>query len=282
MTSIRKFLIVAATTAITAGAALLLAAPANAQPAQILIGPKQYFAGEVNNNFGSSELSVLGCPSPSVTPGSATSIDGHPMPGQTVSARWFPVPPPVPVGSDWLGYTGKAHKLSVDLITNWFQQPISVVTHITDLTSYNTPFAIPTTLSLPCNATYQMVFMPLNGGKNAMSSTAKLTLKSPRIVTILPPTATAANIIVLHGTGFVPATTYTLAECSQTNWIAPENPCLSANTVTVTTDTSGAFSTPFTPLPCTNVLPSTCYIGAPTPTGVDTITLAGADKIIVS
>ena len=52
--------------------------------------------------------------------------------------------------------------------------------------------------------------------------------------------------------------------------------------MTATTDTTGAFSTPFTPLPCTNILPSTCYVGAPTPTGVDTVTLAGADKIAVS
>jgi hypothetical protein len=284
MTSIRKFLTVAVAgaVAITAGGALLLAAPANAQPAQILIGPKQYFAGEVDGNSGSSVLSVLGCPSPSVAPGSAATSDGHPMPGQTVSAQWFPVPPPVPVGSDWLGYTGKAHKLGVDLITSWLEPPISVITSIGQLTSYNTPLAIPTTLSLPCDATYQMVFLPLGGGDNAMSSTVKLTLGSPRIVTILPPTAPHPNTVILQGTGFVPTTTYTLVECSRTNWVAPKDPCLKANAVTVTTDSTGAFSTPFKPLPCTNRRPSTCYVGAPTPTGVDTITLAGADKIVDS
>jgi hypothetical protein len=204
------------------------------------------------------------------------------MPGQTVSAEFFPVPPPVAVGSTLVGYTGRASKINVTLVTNLGEPPLSYVTHIALLTTYNTPAPIPVTLNLPCNATYQMMFTPVTGGKNAKTSIVHLTLKSPQIVTIPTPVTTAAALIDLHGSGFVPATNYRIAECSQTNWVVTQNPCLTSNSVAVTTDTSGSFTHTFDPLPCAAAgVPSLCWVGAPTPQGIDTITLAGADRIIV-
>ncbi|MGH9123272.1 MAG: hypothetical protein ACRDZ8_00875 [Acidimicrobiales bacterium] len=278
-----KMLVAAATVALTAGAAALLAVPASAQPAQVLIGPQQYFAGQVNGNIGTSVLSALGCPAATPVPvsGTAAPQQGHPMPGQTVSAEFFPVPPPVAVGNTFLGYTGRASKVKVTLVTNLAEPPLSYLTQIAVLTKYNTPAPIPVTLSLPCNATYQMMFTPVNGGIHSRTSIVNLSLESPQIVTIPTPVATAAPLIDLHGSGFVPATTYTIAECSQTNWIVPQNPCVQTNNVMVTTDTAGSFTHVFDPVPCTVILPSTCYVGAPTPQGIDTITLAGADKILV-
>jgi hypothetical protein len=280
MTRFTKFLAVAATAALAAGGAGLLAGPAQAQPNISPVQPKQYFAGQVNGNTASSVLSVLGCPPPAAT--GAPTTDGHPMPGQTVDAELFLVPPPVAVGTDFLGYTGRAHKLSVSLVVSLAEPPLAYEIHIADLTTYNTTAPIPTTLNIPCaGATYQMVFSPVSGGAKAMTSTVSLSLGIPRIVTVPTPVAAQTQPIELRGTGFVPATTYTVEECSSTGWVVPQNPCVGTNNVQVTTDTTGAFTTLFSPVPCTAILPSTCYVGVPTPQGVDTITLAGADKIIV-
>ncbi len=282
MTPFRKLFAVAATMVIATGGAVLLAGPALAQqPARQPIQRKQYFAGQVNGNTAQSVLSVLGCPAPTTVTPAAGSADGHPMPGQTVDVIRFVVPPPVAIGSDFLGYTGQAHKVSVDLIVNLTEPPLSYERHIADLTAYDTTAAIPTTVSLPCSgATYSMVFSPVNGGKKAIGSTVSLTLGIPRIVTV-PTPAAAATTILLRGMGFVPATTYTVAECSETSWVVPQDPCIGTNNVTVTTDTTGAFTHTFAPVPCTVVLPSTCYVGVPLPSGVDTVQLVGADKIIV-
>src|SRR5579884_1423824 len=278
MKTLKTMLVAAATAAVAAGAAALLAIPANAQPAQILIGPKQYFAGQVNGNAGTSVLSALGCPAATPVPLVGTSAQpapqGHPMPGQTVSAEFFPVPPPVAVGSTLVGYTGRASKIKVTLVTNLAEPPLSYLTQIAVLTTYNTPAPIPVSLNLPCNATYQMMFSPVNGGKNARTSIVNLMLESPQIVTIPTPVTTAAPLIDLHGSGFVPLTNYTIAECSQTNWIVPQDPCVNTNDIAVTTDTTGSFTHTFDPVPLTAVLPSTAWVGAPTPQGIDTITLA--------
>jgi hypothetical protein len=68
-------------------------------------------------------------------------------------------------------------------------------------------------------------------------------------------------------------------ECSATNWIAPQDPCLKSNAISVTTDTTGAFSHRFAVKPCSAALVATCYVGSPIPTGVDTISLAGAARV---
>jgi hypothetical protein len=93
----------------------------------------------------------------------------------------------------------------------------------------------------------------------------------------------------LTGRGFPPKTKVALAECGAASWIAPQDPCDTANTVTVTTNLAGGFSTPFKVQLCPRTAPpvppvtkETCYIGEPHPTGIDTIALLGASKVTVT
>jgi hypothetical protein len=96
---------------------------------------------------------------------------------------------------------------------------------------------------------------------------------------------TATNLV---GTGFAPTTSLTVEECGHKNWIAPQNPCDSSNSVVVTTSEHGTFKTAFTVQTCpggTNKGPGfseRCYIGVPHPSGVDTIDLLGAVRITVT
>jgi hypothetical protein len=276
MPRLRKLLV----GAVAAGAALMLAGPALAQPIQTPIGKKQYFAGQVNGNMGSSVLSVVGCPSP-VSAVAATG-NGTILPGQTVSAFHFLVPPPVPVGSDFLGYTGAAHKVSVDLEVAFIQDPLIYEVHIADLTAYNTTVSLPLGLTVPCsNATFTMVFTPVNGGAKAMDSDVKLTLGTPRIVPVGTTVVQPPRGYTLNGSGWAPNTSYTVEECSETSWIVPQDPCIHSNSVMVTTSTAGAFSHAFVPAPCSPALISSCYVGVPMPSGIDTINLVGAAPIMV-
>ena len=280
MTPFRRLLVAAAAAALTTGVAAMVAGPALAQPAQQPIGPKQYFAGQVNGNIGQSVLSVRGC-APATTAAAAPG-KGNPLPGQTVSVREFVVPPPS-VGPTFLGYTGRAHKVSVDLVVEMVEPPLAYQVHLANLTAYGQTAAIPTTLSIPCNAVVTAVFNPLNGGAKERVSDVNVTVETPHIVAVAPTpiSVSSAPIYLLQGTGFVPNTGYTVVECPSTNWIVPQNPCVTSNSVNVTTDDNGAFTHSFVPVPCTVVVPSTCYVGVAIPTGIDTITLVGADKIIV-
>jgi hypothetical protein len=93
--------------------------------------------------------------------------------------------------------------------------------------------------------------------------------------------------VALRGTGFAPRSTLVLTECSQTNWVVPQNPCLQDNRVTVTTNRSGGFRTSMKAGVCPAVSPPqrterTCYIGVARPSGIDTIRLVGAARIVVS
>jgi hypothetical protein len=92
----------------------------------------------------------------------------------------------------------------------------------------------------------------------------------------------------LYGKNFAPSTTLTVKECAEKNWIVPQDPCDSTNSVTVTTNAEGQFRTKFTVQTCSSgsdVSPGfseKCFIGVPTPSGVDTISLVGAARITVT
>jgi len=91
----------------------------------------------------------------------------------------------------------------------------------------------------------------------------------------------------LVGTGFAPSTSLTVKECANKDWIVPQNPCDSTNAVVVTTNKHGSFKTTFTAQTCpgTSTGPGfseLCYIGVPTPSGIDTIDLVGAVRITVT
>lgn len=270
MTRLRR-LLAAAAAAVTA----LVSGPALAQtPAAQPVGQNQFFAGEVNGNLGQSVLSVQGC-----SPSSGSGGSGRLMPGQTVDVTRFLVPPPG-VGGHIVGYTGAAHQISADLEVSLLNPPVIYRVHIADLTAYNTKAPLPFMLNVPCDASVTAVFSPVNGGPSAMNSDVALSLESPAIVpsqVLVHP----GQVITLDGSGFVPNTRYLIEECSKTSWIAPQDPCVDTNAITVTTGVDGEFTHPFVVQACSPALSSDCFIGAPIPSGVDVVELAGAARITV-
>ena len=95
------------------------------------------------------------------------------------------------------------------------------------------------------------------------------------------------NPVNLKGTGFPPSATFTLWECSSKDWVVPASPCLTSNRVHVHTNAQGAFRATMTAQICPAVTPPvetrrTCYVGEPVPSGIDTVTLVGAARIVVS
>jgi hypothetical protein len=136
----------------------------------------------------------------------------------------------------------------------------------------------------------------LGGAAAALLAVPLVALAAPAsAVTATPPTITAVpnNLMVntfttLTGKNFAPHKSITLKECSVTNWVVEvANPCDTTNAVTLTTDAKGGFRTGFQAQLCPNgkrVGPTAvrCFIGVPKPSGVDTIKLVGAVRIIVT
>jgi len=122
----------------------------------------------------------------------------------------------------------------------------------------------------------------------AVVSAAAVQVPAPRI------SAKPDNVMVntdtrLSGRNFAPSTQLTLAECAQTNWIAPQDPCDTNNTVTVTTSAKGTFRATMKVEVCPakvngspNGLAAHCFIGVPRDTGVDTIALSPHTKMEVT
>ncbi len=93
---------------------------------------------------------------------------------------------------------------------------------------------------------------------------------------------------VLTGRGFPAHTTIDLAECGATTWTVPQDACAGGG-ITVTTGGGGGFTATYRVSVCPRlhhgggpVTRVTCYIGEPRPSGVDTVTLVGAVKVIVT
>lgn len=122
---------------------------------------------------------------------------------------------------------------------------------------------------------------------------------APAGATILPIpphiTATPADPMIntktiLVGTGFAPNATLTVEECSRTSWIAPQDPCATSNVIRVHTSPTGHFRHALTAEICPGVGPGVtppgfvqlCWVGVPTPVGVDGITLVGASRLTVT
>ena len=241
------------------------------------VGPKQVFVGLVNGKLANAEIRV-GCFGP-VYPGET----GHLLPGQSVE-----VLPAASTGST-AGYTGtKAREVKLSIVL-----PVSsgvVALSGVVLADYGVPVALPTSWSLPCSGPGVALFLPEPTSKTARSAAVSVSFISPGVTSriVARPTHLMVNQIVgLTGTGFAPATSLTLVECSLTNWIVPQNPCLSDNSVTVTTSISGSFATSMRAEICPAVSPPagterTCYIGIRQPTGVDTVRLEAAARIVVS
>jgi hypothetical protein len=128
----------------------------------------------------------------------------------------------------------------------------------------------------------------------ALGAAAAASAKKAGPKIVLDPTSAMINTTVeVHGKGFAPNASITVAECSKTTWSLPEQPCVDGNQVTLTTNANGKFKTtmkvglcPSGPTPVvstgTPVTQRTCYIGQLTPTGIDTLALVGAAPLMVS
>jgi hypothetical protein len=91
----------------------------------------------------------------------------------------------------------------------------------------------------------------------------------------------------LTGAGFPARTKLTIEECARRNWVVPQDPCVNRNKIIVTTDSHGRFVHQFKvtlcggkrgPEPTSQV----CYVGDPHPQGVDTVTLLGGAKVVIT
>src|SRR5271166_6401879 len=79
----------------------------------------------------------------------------------------------------------------------------------------------------------------------ALASPASAVSPVPPSITANPNNLMVNSHTVLTGTNFPPATKLTLTECAKTNWIVPQDPCNTGNTVNVTTNPLGGFRTKF-------------------------------------
>jgi hypothetical protein len=258
---------VAVALALAGGAGTAAATAAN-------IRPHQSFVGVVNGRSATSTISVAGC--------SNTAAGGHPIAGQ--SAEVLPIAPSTAIK---LGFTGRAHQVTVDLYIPASDPmlPLIRIVHLGQLSTYQTPLAISTFLILPCQGTAKAVFSPVNGGAKAVDAVVPITFVTPQIVANPSSGVTPGTVISLTGSGFAPNASYHVAECSQTGWVVLQDPCVAGNGVDVTTNGAGGFTHGFTVEPST--VPSastveTCYIGVPMISGIDTVQLVAPAKITVS
>ena len=157
---------------ITVAAALLVAVPVAvataANPAlgpAGKVGPKQDFRGFVNAKNSKAIIRVR-------CPGSAST--GHPLARQTV--RVALVIDPV-LRSD--GFTGTA----AASIGAWLTWPTTVKppppAYIATFTNYRA-VPIPTTITVPCGGSGQMLFLPAPGSPTVMAATVSLTFANIR------------------------------------------------------------------------------------------------------
>jgi hypothetical protein len=111
------------------------------------VGPHQYFAGSVNGSPGGPTPVTIRvvCPGPEAQ-------RGHPLSGQTVE-----VGPAVTTASS-IGYTGS----DASSIRAFFGPPPPTATGSGQVSfrRYGVPKAIPTSLSLPCQGTGVVTFIP--------------------------------------------------------------------------------------------------------------------------
>jgi hypothetical protein len=108
----------------------------------------------------------------------------------------------------------------------------------------------------------------------------------PPTLAVKPNNVMVTTYTTVTGRNFLPHQRVTLAECSRTSWIAPQNPCDTNNSKTVTANSLGNFVTLMKVEVCPVITPAgiseRCYIGRPKPTGVDTIALRPYAGIVVT
>lgn len=111
----------------------------------------------------------------------------------------------------------------------------------------------------------------------------------PRIVA-KPDSVMVNKMTTLTGSGFKRHKKLTISECSARNWVVPRQICNHRNVVTVRTSARGGFRVKFKVLVCPAHTGGVgnmgfsrhCFVGVPTPIGVDGVTLVGATRITVT
>jgi hypothetical protein len=138
-----------------------LAVPAGAAVIDPLpISPNQFFSGSVNDNQTNATI-VADCAGPART--------GHPAGGQYVEAQ------PAPSSAAGIGFTGSlGRSLKVSLALTAATTPIPIGT----LSGYFIKLPIPTSITIPCGGTGQMVFAPSPTSPTARSATVSVTIIS--------------------------------------------------------------------------------------------------------
>jgi hypothetical protein len=109
----------------------------------------------------------------------------------------------------------------------------------------------------------------------------------PGKLTVKPGDVMVNTTVTVKGKGFAHSSAITLHECGSTTWLVPEEPCSSANVVTVETNARGGFTTSMRADVCPEGMPGkaiterTCYVGVEKVTE-DTGALVPWAKLIVT
>lgn len=148
-----------AAAAVVVGSVMSLAPAASAQAAAV-IGPNQYFQGQVKGVHSGAVIYVV-CPGP-IGPGTV----GHPASGQAVQV--------VPGSASATGgYTGGA---GTSVVAS-FGSASGTLQDLT-FTSYNAPQDIPTTWWLPCGGNADIPFAPQPASPTAVTDHGSVTYMS--------------------------------------------------------------------------------------------------------
>jgi hypothetical protein len=111
----------------------------------------------------------------------------------------------------------------------------------------------------------------------------------PTTIKAKPDNVMVNTVTKLTGKGFLPKTSFTVEECSETTWTVPTDPCDTTNTITIHTNAKGSFHAKFTVQGCpvgaspgSAGLAMLCYIGVPQPSGIDTVALQPETSVVVT
>ena len=121
------------------------------------------------------------------------------------------------------------------------------------------------------------------------ATTAGAATTGPPVIVAHPDSVMVNTTTKLVGRGFARHTTLHVEECASTTWVVPTDPCDTANSITVTTNRMGKFTATFTVRTCPTSattgpggLAFRCYLGVPTPSGIDTVSLQPSTAIVVT
>jgi hypothetical protein len=137
------------------------------------------------------------------------------------------------------------------------------------------------------------------GGHPVVTGIGRIPAKHRPKIVAKPDSVMVNTKTTLTGSGFKRHKRLRIWECSARNWVVPKQICNHRNAVTVRTNAHGGFTVKFKALVCpanSSVALTTaaltpaarkgfsrrCFVGVPTPSGVDVVILVGAARITVT